>query len=114
MTQTVGPSGGVINVGPHRLVIPAGALAGPVQITADVPAERVNSIRFSPHGLTFAAPAQLTMSYANCTLAVLLPKRIVYTTESLSLLEILQSLDNALQKTVSAPVDHFSRYAVAW
>ena len=114
VTQTVGPSGGVINVGPHRLEIPAGALTEPVEITAQIPGGRVNSIRLAPHGLEFAQPALLTMSYANCTLAVLLPKRIVYTTETLSLLEILQSLDDALDETVSAPLDHFSRYAVAW
>jgi hypothetical protein len=112
--QRVGPAGGVLQVGPHRLAIPRGALSRQVTITAEVPSDRVNSIRFSPEGLRFAQPAQLTMSYANCNLAILLPKRIVYTTESLSLLEILRSVDNVGQKTVSAPLDHFSRYAVAW
>lgn len=112
--QTVGPSGGVVVVGPHRLEIPPGALNRRVTITAEIPSARVNSIRFSPEGLRFASRARLTMSYANCDLAILLPKRIVYTTESLSLLEILRSLDSPLRKSVSAPLDHFSRYAVAW
>src|SRR5688572_32097783 len=35
--QTVGPAGGTIVVGPHRLVVPAGALAAPVLITAEAP-----------------------------------------------------------------------------
>src|SRR2546427_13111891 len=36
-TQTVGPAGGGINVGPHRLSIPAGAPGAPVTITATGP-----------------------------------------------------------------------------
>lgn len=112
--QTVGASGGVINIGPHRLEIPAGALSRPTTITAEIPSERINSIRFSPEGLRFRSQARLTMSYANCTLAILLPKKIVYTSESLTLLEILRSIDLSSQKKVSAPLDHFSRYAVAW
>ena len=53
--QTVGPAGGTILVGPHRLVIPAGALASPVLITAEAPSDSVNSVRLLPHGLDFAA-----------------------------------------------------------
>src|SRR5207245_1410023 len=46
-TQTVGPAGGVINVGPHRLSIPAGALGAPVTITATAPSDNVNRIQFT-------------------------------------------------------------------
>ncbi|HET8625388.1 MAG TPA: hypothetical protein VFM14_17645, partial [Gemmatimonadales bacterium] len=77
--QTVGPAGGTILVGPHRLVIPAAALTSPVLITAEAPSDSVNSVRLLPHGLTFAPgkPAKLTLSYANCSLlGQLLPKRI--------------------------------------
>jgi hypothetical protein len=41
-------------------------------------------------------------------------KRIVFTTEDLKILEVLRSLDLFKTKTVSAPIDHFSRYAVAY
>ena len=44
----------------------------------------------------------------------LLPKRIAYTTDALSILELLASLDNPLARRVSADLDHFSTYAVAW
>ena len=70
-------------------------------------------MRFSPEGLRFQKPAALTMSYENCLL-VLLPKQIVYTTEKLKILEVLRSLDLFQKRTVSAPIDHFSRYAVAY
>src|SRR5881628_4113320 len=41
-TQTVGPAGGVIRIGPHALAIPAGALDAPVTITATAPSDKVN------------------------------------------------------------------------
>jgi hypothetical protein len=72
-----------------------------------------NSLRFSPEGLRFQKPAALTMSYQNC-LVVLIPKRIVYTDENLKILEVLKSLDLFNKRTVTAPIDHFSRYAVAY
>jgi hypothetical protein len=53
------------------------------------------------------------MSYDNCAL-VLLQKKIVYTDEKLKILEVLGSLDLFKKKSVSAPIDHFSRYAVAY
>jgi hypothetical protein len=100
-------------VGTHRLVIPAGALSTPVKISAEQVTGRVNSVRFSPDGLKFAKPATLTLSYANCS-PLLLVKRVVYTNELLGILELLPSLDDLRTKTVSAPIRHFSRYAVAW
>ncbi len=52
VSQTIGPLGGTLAVGPHRLFIPAGALDAPVEITAMAPADTVNRIRFEPQGLT--------------------------------------------------------------
>jgi hypothetical protein len=115
--QTVGPAGGTILVGPHRLMVPAGALAAPVLITAEAPSDSVNSVRLLPHGLTFAQgkPARLTLSYANCSLlGQLLPKRIVYTSDLLEILQWLVSLDEPLARRVSTNLEHFSRYAIAW
>jgi hypothetical protein len=113
----IGPDGGTLQVGPHALVVPPGALPDTLTITADAPSDTVNNIRFTPEGLQFAAghPARLTMSYANCSLAgQLLPKRIAYTTDLLQILEILVSVDNVLLRRVSADIAHFSRYAIAW
>jgi hypothetical protein len=112
-TRTIGPNGGVVAVGQYSLVIPAGALQGNVQIRAEQVSGKANSVRFSPEGLKFARPATLTMGYDNCVL-VLLPKRIVYTNELLRVLDILRSEDMLRGKAVSAPIDHFSRYAVAY
>lgn len=113
VTKVVGPKGARIKVGSHSLEIPAGALSRDVTIVAEQVSDITNSVRFSPEGLTFAQPAELTMSYDNCASAAT-PKRIVYTTDQLSILEQLRSDDRAQSKTVTSPIEHFSRYAVAY
>lgn len=116
VTQTIGPAGGSITVGPHLLRIPAGALAAPTSITATLDVTRgVNGIRFQPEGLRFQSAAYLTMSYANCNLlGRLLPKRIAYTNNLLQILEYLLSVDNLFTKKVTGQVRHFSEYVLAW
>ena len=112
-TRLIGPKGGRVKVGTHLLQIPEGALNQDVAITAEQITGSTNSVRLSPEGLTFKVPAELTMSYANCT-EVMLPKRIAYTTELLKILEGLPSKDKVQSRTVVSPIDHFSRYAVAY
>jgi hypothetical protein len=112
-TRVVGREGGVVAVGNHVLTIPEGALGQRVTIQAEQMRGSVNSVRLSPEGLRFAKPAQLTMSYRNCAL-VLLPKRIAYTTELLKVIQLLPSLDLFGSKVVTSPIDHFSRYVVAY
>jgi hypothetical protein len=112
-TRVVGPKGGKIKVGSHALTIPAGALSQDVTIVAEQLTSSVNSVRFGPEGLTFAQPAELTMSYDNCE-SIAAPKKVVYTDDRLKLLEVLSSDDKPQTKIVTSPIDHFSRYAVAY
>src|SRR5918992_3928635 len=51
VTQAVGPAGGVVRVGPHSLVIPAGALDRTVPITASTRAGDHVRVDFQPEGL---------------------------------------------------------------
>jgi hypothetical protein len=112
---TIGPSGGVIHVGPHTFTVPAGALDHSVTITAYAPSDRYNRIEFEPEGLQFRTSASLTMSYANCNLlGILLPKHIAYVDDDLNILYLLQSVDNIGAQKVTGKVDHFSDYATAW
>ena len=111
--QSIGPNGGVLRVGSHTLQIPGNAVSETVLITAEQIPGKTNSVRFSPEGLQFEKPAVLTMSYENCAV-VLLQKKIVYTTEELKILEVLKSFDLFRSRSVSAPIDHFSRYVVAY
>jgi hypothetical protein len=115
VTQVIGPDGGTLNVGPHSLVVPPGALDSAVSITAVIPADSTNRVMFFPQGLTFQGRATLTMSYANCGLVQsLLPRQIAYTNDLLQILYILPSFDNWSAKTVTTGLHHFSDYAVAW
>jgi hypothetical protein len=117
VTLTVGPEGGTLDVGPHTLTVPPGALSELVSITAVAPSGTVNSVRLQPEGLAFDGHASLTMSYANCGLLFTLPipKRVAYTTDDLlTILEYLKSVDIPSSKTVTGRVDHFSTYGVAW
>lgn len=116
-SATIGAQGGTLVIGPHTLTVPAGALAGPIVISAEAPVGTVNSVRLQPEGLRFAAgkPARLTLSYANCPLlGSLLPKRVAYTTDLLGILSYVVSLDDLLGRKVTGSLEHFSRYAVAW
>src|ERR1043166_680611 len=114
-SAVIGNAGGTVRVGPFTLVVPAGALRNQVTITGQVVSDNVNSVRFSPEGLKFDQAATLTMGYANCFgVGMLLPKKIVYTSEGLTILEILSAVDLFSEKKVTAPLRHFSRYAIAF
>jgi hypothetical protein len=114
-TQTIGPAGGVITVGPHRLVVPSDALSQEVQITAIMPSDTLARVQLLPEGLAFSRSANLEMSYEHCHAAwIPLPRRIVYLDLESNVLEILESLTDFFDRKVSTRLDHFSDYAVAW
>jgi len=114
--QTVGAGGGVIRIGPHTLIIPAGALSSSVKITARLDDNGVNHVEFQPEGLQFKVPATLIMSYANCdTRNLNADHRIAYTDLSVSRIHYrLESSDDRFSRRVTAKLNHFSDYAVAW
>jgi hypothetical protein len=116
-TKVIGREGGTIQVGAHSLVIPRDALTSPQTITATAPRGNVVEVEFQPHGLRFARPTTLTMSYRECGLVKSVLKklnpRIVYVDENRNILETLLSLPDLLRQTVTAKTDHFSSYMVS-
>lgn len=113
--QSVGPAGGVLQVGPHQLTIPPEALDSVVVITAVMPTDTINRVQLEPHGLSFNRKVSLQMSYANCEGPVLLlPKKVVYTDGTFEILEQLPSLDDFFGRQVTGKLKHFSDYAIAW
>jgi len=112
-TANIGPNGGRLNVGPHSLVFPRGALSRQTQITAH--AVRGNHVRveFSPSGLQFATPATLTLSYGVCAPKGK-PVQVVYLKDDQHVSETEPSKDHRLNKSVEASINHFSSYAVAY
>jgi hypothetical protein len=115
VSQNVGPAGGTVQVGPHVLVIPAGALSKDVTITATTGGKNGNAIEFGPDGLRFNSYVRLTMDLSNCTgWGLLKLPLIVYTSDLLSILEVEPSVLDAKRKTVTGFLTHFSQYAVAY
>lgn len=113
-TRVIGGGGGVITVGPHALAIPPGALSGNVTISAVAPRGNRVAVEFRPHGLRFARPTALSMSYRECGLLRGLLLRIVYVDDDQNILQILPSLQNVLQQRVVGATDHFSKYMLAY
>ncbi len=115
VTQMVGRLGAVLRVSRHTLLIPPLALSRPVKITLVAPSDTVNVIQFQPEGLVFNVPVVLTMSYVNCNTGMSTdPRKIAYTNDSLAIVEYEPSVDDAVGKKVTAPLTHFSTYAVSW
>jgi hypothetical protein len=114
VSTTIGPKGGIVRVGPHRLWIFPGALREPVTITAVTPADTVNVIAFGPDNLKFDAVALLSMSHHNCDVrgryrAV----QIAHTDDALRINEY-QTDAWKFRGRVVAQLRHFSNYAIAW
>jgi hypothetical protein len=109
----IGPAGGVLRVGPHRLTVPPRALRQAVRISAVAPRGQYVQVKFEPQGLKFERPTLLTMSYSECSLLSPVRLKIVYVNDNLQILEVLPTLTSVLTRTASAPVDHFSRYMLA-
>jgi hypothetical protein len=111
--RIVGPDGATLRFGKSVLDIPPGALLDPVVITAEELVSTEVQVRLSPHGLQFAQHAQLTIDHSRCKLPPFLRERIVYTDDSL---QVLEWMDPAVDQKgrVQSMIDHFSRYAVAF
>ena len=112
-TQSVGPNGGTMRVGPHTLTIPPYALSETTRITATAPAGQIVEVQFQPHGLKFAKKTTLTMSYRDCGLLKGVLPQIVYADDERNIVERLLSLIDLFRRTVSAKTDHFSSYILA-
>jgi hypothetical protein len=110
----IGPAGGALKAGGHRLKVPAGALSGPTFITMETPSGSVAHVVFGPEGLTFNPnyPAHLVMSYQNCSVAPDATQRVAYTTETLNVLETQPSVSDPVTMTVDATLTHFSDYVM--
>lgn len=113
VTQNIGPLGGTIAVGPHTLVVPPGALSSTVAITATAPAGDHVEVDFKPTGLRFSQAATLTLSYRYCNVLPQPLLKIVYVDDYSTILELLPSLGDLLNETVTASIGHFSGYALA-
>ncbi len=114
--ERIGPDGGTIWAGIHRLKVPAGSLSRPTMITMTAPSDTAATVTFQPEGLRFKAglPATLTMSLNGCATPPVKNVGIVYVDDLFTILEKLTTKWNGNSGTLQAELGHFSRYAVAW
>lgn len=116
--KIIGPEGGELRFGPHKLRIPKNALKERKVITAEAPSSLTVEAQLGPHGLQFDPryPAELELSYNSCAgLPATLPsKKIVYVDDLYHILEVTWSEDKKDQGLVKANLFHFSGYVVAW
>jgi len=112
VSQQVDWQGATLQVNGHTLVIPPHALSSPVTITMSQAKGMNTQVDLQPQGLQFAVPAILTLNYSSCKVP---PSSayVVYLNPD-STLEPLASVDNSQVHQVTAPLAHFSGYAVAW
>lgn len=106
----IGPAGGTLVVGNNKLIVPAGALLQPVMISGTVPAEPYAAIHFEPSGLQFRKPAGLVLDGAGCSMTDTV--HVDYVDDDGNVLERIDATYSALWRTVAAPINHFSVYAI--
>jgi hypothetical protein len=102
----IGPSGGVLNVGPHKLIVPAGALTRDTWLSGTVSAGSTFRIDFEPHGLQFKKPAGLILDASLCGDV----PNVVYLDEDGGIAEHIEAIFSNWWHTIAAPIDHFSGY----
>ena len=110
--QIVGPAGGVFHFGPHKLTVPAGALASNVSIAVMVVTALRTDVKLLPHGTQFAVPVSLKLAYSQCDPAA--NHRVAYIDGNGTLLEWTAAVDHPTAGYVEAILNHFSEYAVAY
>jgi hypothetical protein len=110
-TSLIGPAGGTITAGGHRLVFPAGALSRPTLIGMQ-PMDGYAGAVFSPHGLVFPAGAQpeLTLSLEGADLSGYGSLAIGYQTPSGEIVEVFEAARSADGGSLSTAIPHFSGY----
>jgi hypothetical protein len=108
----IGPHGGTLSIGGHRLIIPQGALTENTLITMERPTSLLIEVEFSPHGTTFLEQPELELDYSDCYLPSDHEYRVAYLSENGKVLEYPVSVDKGGR--VQALIWHFSRYAVAY
>ncbi len=112
--KIIGPEGGEIKVGRQKVRIPAGALTERTVITGIVPASLLVDIELSSHGLQFATSSTLTLNYRHCDRPEGFEYRIAYIDANRNVLEWPISTNSTREGKVTAEIDHFSKYAVAY
>jgi hypothetical protein len=105
----IGPAGGTLWIGTHRLIVPPGALTEKVEISGTVPEGKPFEIDLQPHGLEFVKAAGLILDASSCTEV----PAIVYLIDQYTVSPPISPIYSNWWRTIACPIWHFSGYAVA-
>lgn len=114
----IGPLGGVLAVGPARVLIPQNAVLLPTTFVLVVPAGQYMefdvSTSTSEH-YAFALPVVASIDYSRCPASVQTKALTVWNidTRTKALLENMGGVDDKLLHVITFVTTHFSGYAVA-
>jgi len=109
VSKVIGASGGILDVGPTRLIIPPGALTKDTLVTGVVPAGNTVTVQFSPQGLHFKKPAGLIIDATNCSNV----PNVLWINEVGGENELIVAIYSNWWHLIAAPLDHFSLYTLA-
>lgn len=119
-SASIGPLGGSVSVGGHRIIVPRDALPpGFSVVTLIVPPSRFVEIEARVNGLPhfeFAVPVTVVVDYSRCSRSNIdqAPLRVWHIDPlTNTFLEDMGGVDDKAARTVTFTTDHFSGYAIA-
>lgn len=113
---TVGPEGGSVGAGGHRIMLPPGAVANGVAFSVTRHRSEFGLVQVLPAGQQFSTPATLTLSYEHCRggpAAGLTPTLFRWNPQQRAWEQVTgASRHDREARTVTAQIDHLSGYAI--
>lgn len=113
-SEVIGPAGGSIAAGAGTLLVPQGALSADTPITMEDTVDDIWKYRFGPSGLQFASPSTLEIAADPDQLGTDPGSLKVAGSDELGLeWEIIEGSGyDETRGIVTAPIHHFSQYAL--
>lgn len=110
----IGADGGMLQLGRDALQIPAGALDNTIAIKMTLASVTGVAVDCGPTGLTFKVPATLVLSYTGTQYENMdSPSLSIFYAAPDGSFQKLPSTVDTVNKTVSAQLNHFSRYILS-
>lgn len=113
-SAVIGPLGGSVRLGRHILNIPAGAVSENVTFTMSAASQTGVAVDCNPSPFQFNVPVSLTLSFANTQYASN-PRQVnlqIFYMANTSSCIAMPSVVDPVGYTVTAQIDHFSRYII--
>lgn len=119
-SATIGRGGGVLAAGGSLLVVPAGAVRNPVELTFTVPASDIMRVDIAAKGavhFVFERPVWVSIDYSRCPLRVVARRRIgvwYIDGHTTRLIEYMGGYTHPGRARATFSTSHLSTYALAY